>query len=125
MLFEDFGQPLQMASKIAGPWKVRHLFMTLTDLYAALPLMTLVLPLLAAQCDFVGGDLRRITVSTVLNLATRTPAAFKQVLGRLRPDERMKLENVLRIALEKKQDVKHEEESKPSISLKLDFASIE
>jgi hypothetical protein len=108
-----------------GPVEGVKFFKVWTNIRAAVPLMALILPLLSAQCDFVGEDCQKITVSTVLAFATKSPAAFKRVLVNLELDERRKLETVLRIALEKKQEVKPEEEMKPAISLKLDFASVE
>jgi hypothetical protein len=89
--------------------------------------MTIVLPLLSYEGDKFdrNKDLQNIAVSTILSLATIDPASFKTVLGQMEAKQRIVLEALLRSALGGRQREKTTEQVKPSISLRLDFASIE
>jgi hypothetical protein len=89
--------------------------------------MTLLLPELAVRSDIVNQneDWRMATVSSLLRVAALNPAVFKTVLGSMDVDRRTMLELMLRFALEGNREVQIEEPAKPSISLTLDFASIE
>ena len=91
------------------------------------PLMELLLPILSLQLDLPNQnrDLQKSTASAVLGLATTSPAIFKDVLGRMDVDGRDRLEVGLRTALEEKRETISETVVKPSISLKLDFGSID
>jgi hypothetical protein len=91
------------------------------------PLMELLLPILSLQLDLPNQnrDLQKSTASAVLGLATTSPAIFKDVLGRMDVDGRDRLEVGLRTALEEKRETVSETVVKPSISLKLDFGSID
>ena len=91
------------------------------------PLMELLLPILPLQLDLPNQnrDLQKSTASAVLSLATTSPAIFKDVLGRMDVDGRDRLEVGLRTALEEKRETVSETVVKPSISLKLDFGSID
>jgi hypothetical protein len=91
------------------------------------PLMELLLPILSLQLDLPSQnrDLQKSTASAVLGLATTSPAIFKDVLGRMDVDGRDRLEVGLRTALEEKREIVSETVVKPSISLKLDFGSID
>jgi len=89
--------------------------------------MTIVLPLLSRAGDTIdqSQDDEQIVVTTVLSLASIEPVAFKMVLRQMEPEQRMLLEGLLRSAIGGRQREKTAEEPKPSISLKLDFASID
>lgn len=89
--------------------------------------MTLILPELSLQRNLVtqSDDWQSTTVSALLRLAAMNPRAFKTVLGSIDGSRRTLLESMLRMTLEGRRDVKVEEQAKPSISLTLDFASIE
>jgi hypothetical protein len=89
--------------------------------------MTIVLPLLSNGGDKFDQnlELQKIAASTVLSLATIDPASFKTVLGQMAVEQRMVLEALLRTAMGGTQREKRTEQVKPSISLRLDFASIE
>jgi len=93
----------------------------------ALPLMTVVLPLLSKhynrQPDNL--DLQHSTTAAVLKLATIRPFAFKVVLQKMETEDRSLLETALRAALAGRHEAKPEERAKPSISLKFDFATAE
>jgi hypothetical protein len=89
--------------------------------------MTLVLPELATDSDRVNQneEWQTATISALLGLASLDPVAFKTVLGKVDRDRRVRLESLLRLALGGKQETKVEQQTTPSISLTLDFASIE
>jgi hypothetical protein len=89
--------------------------------------MTLILPELSLQRNLVtqSDDWQDTIVSALLRLAALNPRAFKTVLGRIDGTRRTLLESMLRMTLEGRREVKIEEQAKPSISLTLDFASIE
>jgi hypothetical protein len=89
--------------------------------------MTIVLPLLSREGDelYQSQDCRQIVVATVLSLATIDPVSFRMVLGQMEPEQQMTLELLLRSAIEGRQREQTIEQVKPSISLRLDFASIE
>lgn len=89
--------------------------------------MTVILPILSSQSRLVSHieDGQTAIVSVVLGLATSNPRAFKGVLEIMDVEGRESLESTLRTALEEKRDTKSEELTKPSISLKLDFGSVD
>ena len=93
----------------------------------AIPLITLVLPLLSLQYGRQTGnpELQLTTISIILNLATINPLAFKNVLQQMEAGERKRLESALRFTLAGRHEERTEERTQPSISLKLDFASVE
>lgn len=84
--------------------------------------MTLLLPALTALCDLVphNEEGERETAVIVMNLANINPIAFKDVIGEMEVRERVKLEELLRVAFTRK-DIVKEERTEPSISLTMDF----
>lgn len=90
-------------------------------------MMELLLPVLSVQLDLPNQvrDWQKSTASAVLNLATTNPAIFKNVLGRMEAEGRDRLEMGLRTALEEKREIVTDSTVKPSISLKLDFGSVD
>ena len=89
--------------------------------------MTLVLPELATDKDCVNQNevWQTATISALLRLASLDPVAFKTMLGKTDQERRARLEAMLRLALGGRQENKVEEQTTPSISLTLDFSSIE
>jgi hypothetical protein len=89
--------------------------------------MSVILPILSGQFHLVSHveEWQTAIVSAVLGLATANPMAFKGVLERMDVEGRENLESMLRTALEEKRDAKTEELTKPSISLKFDFSSVD
>lgn len=89
--------------------------------------MELLLPLLSSQLDLPNQDRewQRSTASAVLSLATSNPPIFREVLGRMEVEGRDRLETGLRTALEEKRETVQETTVKPTISLKLDFGSVD
>lgn len=90
-------------------------------------MLELLLPILSLQLDLPNQnrDWQQSTASAVLSLATTSPAIFKEVLGRMEVEGRDRLEVGLRTALEEKREITTETVVKPSISLKLDFGSVD
>jgi len=88
--------------------------------------MTLLLPELATDMDRVNQneEWQTATISALLRLASLDPVALKTVLGTIDRERRVRLESMLRLALGGKQE-KKVEQTTPSISLTLDFTSIE
>ena len=91
------------------------------------PLMEVLLPVLSFQLDLPNQDRdwQKSTASAVLSLATTSPTIFKDILGRMELDGRDRLEVGLRTALEDQREPQSETAIKPSISLKLDFGSVD
>jgi hypothetical protein len=89
--------------------------------------MALILPILSIHLDGSSHsqEWKKMTVSAVLSLASFNAMAFKKVLGNMDIEERGRLQSALRSALEDEQEVTVQELAKPSISLKLDFESVE
>ena len=115
------------AAERCDPKEGSTLAVSHADLYSVVSLMTIVLPLLSNGGDKFDQNLalQKIAESTVLSLATIDPASFKTVLGQMAVEQRMVLEALLRTAMGGTQREKRTEQVKPSISLRLDFASIE
>ena len=85
--------------------------------------MALILPILSALSEKSSQeqDWRSMIVSAVLSLASFNAVSFKEVLRSMDGEDRVRLESVLRSALEEQEEVQVEY-TKPSISLKSDFA---
>jgi hypothetical protein len=88
--------------------------------------MTLVLPVLATDGNPVNQiqEWQAATTSGLLRLASLDPVVFRTVLGKVDQERRRRLESMLRLALGGMQEKKVEQQA-PSISLTLDFTSIE
>jgi hypothetical protein len=106
--------------------KVLHLPHNLAD-SKVLRWMALLLPALTQEADVRSEDSGRVTniAEAVVRLASLNPSSFRLVLGQMHGKQKEYLTEVLREALADKTEVEVEVQARPTISLTLDFGSIE
>jgi hypothetical protein len=106
--------------------KVLHLPHNLAD-SKVLRWMALLLPALTQEADVRSEDSGRVTniAEAVVRLASLNPSSFRLVLGQMHGTQKEYLTEVLREALADKTEVEVEVQARPTISLTLDFGSIE
>jgi len=91
----------------------------------ALGLMAVLLPAIALRSEPTLEDTKRETTEAVVRLAGSNPSSFRTVLSRMDRDEKRHLMNVLKEALVENNKVEVEVDAQPTISLTLDFGSVE
>jgi hypothetical protein len=106
--------------------KVLHSTHNLAD-RKVLRWMALLLPALTQEADVRSEDSERVTdvAEGVVRLASLDPSSFRLVLGQMHGKQKEYLTEVLREALVDKKEVNVEVQARPTISLTLDFGSIE
>jgi len=91
----------------------------------ALGLMAVLLPAIALRSEPTLENTKQETTEAVVRLAGSNPSSFRMVLSRMDREEKGYLMNVLKEALVDREKVEVEVDAQPTISLTLDFGSVE